>query len=253
MCKFSDKRPTDQNDCSKKPSHLSALKSLKKDTKWSNISQSCPKGVLIYYHKYPLVFFTVFECESRQLWGDAGSKSCPSGNVREGLSDWAALKSMRARIMWLISSALALRSEGAGSEPCRESVLASYQEEIAYTLPLSRNRTQGRLLLFTSIRTPLQCLSDVFMIIWQDRRTHSLTHTHFSTRSTNPASVMHSFDVVKSCFDEICGGLSTSWWKLSISSRYVPQLKKYTDSFTFSRLKSPTREKWHDYRLLAWK
>lgn len=117
MCKFSNKQRI-KTSLFVKHSHLSAFKSLKKkDTTRSNIIQSCPKGALIYYHKYPLVFFTVFECESRQLWGDAGSKSCPSGNVREGLSDGAALKSMRARIMWLISSALALRSEGADQSP----------------------------------------------------------------------------------------------------------------------------------------
>lgn len=107
-----------------------------------------------------------------------------------------------------------------GSEPCRECVLAPYQEEITYTLPRSRNRTQGRLLLFTSVRTLLQCLSDVFMIIWQDRRTHSPTHTHLSTRSTNPASVMHSFNVVKSS--------SLFWWglwrALSLLMKAVRQL-----------------------------
>lgn len=63
-----------------------------------------------------------------------------------------------------------------GSEPRRESVLTPYQDEITYTLPRSRARTQGWLLRFTSVRTLLQCLSDVFMIIWQDRHTHSLTH-----------------------------------------------------------------------------
>lgn len=76
-----------------------------------------------------------------------------------------------------------------GSEPCRECVPAPYQEEITYTLPRSRNRTQGRLLLFTSVRTLLQCLSDVFMIIWQDRRTHSLTYALYQI---NQSSLSHA-------------------------------------------------------------
>lgn len=132
-----------------------------------------------------------------------------------------------------------------GSEPRRESVLTPYQDEITYTLPRSRARTQGWLLRFTSVRTLLQCLSDVFMIIWQDRHTHSLTHLPDQAIRPHHALVQQSFD-------EVCGGLSASWWKRSVSSRYAPQLKKYTDSFTFSRSKSPTGEKWHDYGDLAW-
>lgn len=114
MCKFSDKRPTDQNVFVRK-TVIRCCQVFKK--KGHRKVKRHPKGALVCYHKHPLVFFTGFECESRQLWGDAGSKSCPSGNVREGLSDGVALKSMRARIMWLISPVLALRSEGADQSP----------------------------------------------------------------------------------------------------------------------------------------
>ncbi len=123
-----------------KHSHLSALESLKKGwhkvTRHPKFSQNTPKGAPLSYISSR--FFAGCECESRQLWRDAGSKSCPSGNVREGLSDGAALKSMRARIMWLISPALALRSEGADQSPAKRAFSLHTERRSTLSHPFTR-------------------------------------------------------------------------------------------------------------------
>lgn len=136
------------------------------------------------------------------------------------------------------------------SEPRRESVLAPYRGDCIYTSTLSHPRATP------AVRLRQNSASVLTWWLYDNmtRQTHthqqSLTYTHLFTRSTNPVSVMHTQKAAV-CFGEVCGGLSASWWKLSVRARYALQLKKYTDSFTFSRSKSPTREKLHDYGLLG--
>lgn len=91
--------------------------------------------------------------------------------------------------MWLISPALALRSEGADQSPAERAFSLHTERRSTLSHPFTR-ATPAVCLRQNSASVLKWCLHDNMT---RQTHTNSLTHTHLSTRSTNPVSVTHTF------------------------------------------------------------
>ncbi len=108
--------------------------------------------------------------------------------------------------MWLISPALVLRSEGADQSPA-ERAFSLHTERRSTALSTTHKSDSCCL---PPARTLLQCLSDVFMIIWQDRHTHTHTQTRSRTLNYLPDQPIQS----QSCTLDVVKSSNLFWWGL---------------------------------------